>query len=87
LNRAVKWLVAIVAAIVLLAVAAAVALPFLVDTPRVQALIVPNASQAVGRPVKFESVSVALFSLPAVELYKLEIAEDPQFGTGALDGQ
>jgi AsmA protein len=64
-----------------LAIAALLAVPYLVDLPRVQALIVTNASQAVGRPVKFRSMSVAVLPLPAVELHGVEIAEDPQFGT------
>jgi AsmA family/AsmA-like C-terminal region len=81
LKRALKWLVGIAAAIVLLAIVAAIALPYLVDTPRVHALIATNASQAVGRPVTYASLSIAIFPLPAVELHKLEIAEDPQFGT------
>jgi hypothetical protein len=81
LKRALKWLVGIAAVVVLLAIAAAIALPYLVDTPRVHALIATNASQAVGRPVKYSSLSIAIFPLPAVELHKLEIAEDPQFGT------
>ena len=80
MKRALKWLVGIAAAVVLLAIVAAIALPYLVDNTRVQALIASNASQAVGRPVKFTSLSIALFPLPAVELHKLEIAEDPQFG-------
>ena len=81
MKRALKWLLGIAAVVVLLVIAAAIALPYLVDTPRVHALIATNASQAVGRPVKYSSLSVALFPLPAVELHKLEIAEDPQFGT------
>ena len=81
MKRALKWLVGIGAVVVLLLVVAAIALPRLVDTPRVQAMIAGSASQAIGRPVKFESLSVALFPLPAVELHKLEVAEDPQFGT------
>src|SRR5437016_4163341 len=44
-------------------------------------MIAGSAAQAVGRPVKFESLSVALFPLPSIELHKLEVAEDPQFGT------
>ncbi|HBH04423.1 MAG TPA: hypothetical protein DDZ42_21345 [Candidatus Rokubacteria bacterium] len=75
-----KWVFGVLAAIVLLAVAAGLALPFLVDTPRVQALIAGNAAQALGRPVKFASASVALLPLPAVELRRLEVAEDPAFG-------
>jgi hypothetical protein len=75
-----KWLAAIVAVLVLMMVAAAIALPRLVETPRVQAMIATTAAQAVGRPVKFESLSASLLPLPSVELHKLEIAEDPQFG-------
>jgi hypothetical protein len=81
LKRALKWLVGIGAVVVLLLVVAAIALPRLVNTPRVQAMIAGSAAQAIGRPVKFESLSVALFPLPAVELHKLEVAEDPEFGT------
>jgi AsmA family/AsmA-like C-terminal region len=81
LKRALKWLIGIGAVVVLLLIVAAIALPRLLDTPRVQAMIATNAAQAIGRPVKFESLSVRLFPLPAVELHKLEVAEDPQFGT------
>jgi AsmA protein len=80
-SRAVKWLIGVVAALVLVVVAALIAVPFLVDTPRVQALIASNASQALGRPVKFRSMSISVLPLPAVALHGLEIAEDPQFGT------
>jgi AsmA-like protein len=76
----VKWILGVVAAIVVLAIAALVALPYLVDLPRVQALIATNASQALGRPVKFSSMKITALPLPAVELRGLEIAEDPQFG-------
>jgi AsmA family/AsmA-like C-terminal region len=81
LKRAVKWLVGIGAVVVLLLIVAAIALPRLLDMPRVQAMIATGAAQAIGRPVKFESLSVGIFPLPAVELHKLEVAEDPQFGT------
>jgi uncharacterized protein involved in outer membrane biogenesis len=70
------------AAIVVLTIAAIVALPRLVDTPRVQALIASSASQALGRPVKFQSVSVSVLPYPAARLHTLEIAEDPAFGGG-----
>lgn len=72
---------ATVAAIALLAVVAAVALPRLIDTPRVQSLIASQASQVLGRPVTFGSMSVTLLPLPAVELKDLHVAEDPKFGT------
>jgi hypothetical protein len=81
MSRPLKWLVGVVAALVLLIVAALIAVPFLVDTPRVQALIASNASTALGRPVKFRSMSISIFPLPAVALHGLEIAEDPQFGS------
>lgn len=81
MSRALKWLVGVVAAVVIIVVAALIAVPYLVDTPRVQALIASNASQALGRPVKFRSMSVSILPLPAVALHGLEIAEDPQFGT------
>ena len=75
-----KWLVGIVAALVLLAIVAVIALPYLVDLPRVQALIATNASQALGRPVTFASMRISALPLPAVELRGLEIGEDPAFG-------
>ena len=81
MSRALKWLVGVVAALVLVVVAALIAVPLLVDTLRVQALIASNASQALGRPVKFRSMSISVLPLPAVALHGLEIAEDPQFGT------
>ena len=81
MKRPVKWLVGAVAALVVLVVAALILVPLLVDLPRVQALIASNASQALGRPVKFRSMSIAVLPLPAVTLNGLEIAEDPQFGT------
>jgi AsmA-like protein len=80
-KRALKWLGIVVAVIVVLTIIAAIALPRLIDTPRVQAMIAASAAQAVGRPVKFESLSVGIFPLPSIELHKLEVAEDPQFGS------
>lgn len=75
-----KWILIGVAAIVVLAIAALAAVPYLVDLPRVQALIATNASQALGRPVKFAGMSITALPLPSVELQNLEIAEDPHFG-------
>jgi uncharacterized protein involved in outer membrane biogenesis len=75
-----KWIIAVIAAVVVLAAAAIAAVPYLVDVPRVQALIATNASNALGRPVRFASLSVSVFPLPGVTLHKLEVAEDPQFG-------
>lgn len=88
MKRLVIWAGAAVAAIVGLAIAAAVALPYLVDTPRVQSLIATQASQALGRPVSFSAVSATIVPLPSVILKDLKVAEDPRFGTApflALD--
>jgi len=76
----VRWVLAAVAVVVLAAIAAPVAVPFLVDTPRAQTLIASSASAALGRPVKFSGVSVRVFPLPAITLRGLEVAEDPAFG-------
>ncbi len=81
MSGLVRWTLVVVAAIVVVAVAAMLAVPFLVDTPRVQALIAGTASRALGRPVRFSSMSVKGFPLPAVELRDLEVADDPRFGT------
>ena len=81
MKRALRWVLGIAAAVAVLAIAAAIGLPFLVDTPRVQTLVAGSASQALGRPVKFASISVAVFPRPAVRLHGLEVGEDPRFGT------
>lgn len=81
MKRYAKWILVVVAAIAVLVVAAMAALPSLVDTPRVQALVATHASHALGRPVRFGSVSLSVFPLPAVDLRGLEVAEDPAFGT------
>jgi AsmA protein len=81
MPRWVRWLLGVVVALVVLVVAAVVALPLLIDTPRIKAYIATAATQALGRPVKFSSVSVRVLPLPAVELHGFEVAEDPKFGT------
>ena len=60
---------------------ALLALPWLVDAPRVQAYIAQAASQVLGRPVRFASFSVSAFPTPSVRLKGFEVAEDPRFGT------
>lgn len=80
MRRVAVWVGIVVAALVVLVIAALIAAPYLVDTPRVQALIATNAAQALGRPVKFASVHVAILPLPSVVLKNLEVADDPAFG-------
>jgi hypothetical protein len=79
-TRYLKWTAVGVAIVIVLAVAALAAVPYLVDTPRIQALIATSASQALGRPVRFTSVAVSVLPLPSVVLKNLEVAEDPAFG-------
>lgn len=81
MPRWVRWSLGVVAALVVLAVGLVVAVPFLVDTPRIQTYIATAATQALGRPVTFSSVSLRALPLPAIELHDLQVAEDPKFGT------
>jgi AsmA-like protein len=80
-RRAWKWVAVVVAAVVVLAIAFLAAVPYLVDTPRIQAVIASSATQALGRPVKFSAVSLSVLPWPSVVLENLEVAEDPAFGT------
>lgn len=75
-----KWILIAAGALVLLLAGALVALPWLVDVPRVQAYIAAAASQALGRPVRFTSLSVTALPTPSVRLKGLQVAEDPKFG-------
>ncbi len=79
-----KWLAIIVGALALLVVAAALALPFVLDTPALQAYVSQAATQSLGRPVKFASLSISALPLPTVRLRGLQVAEDPAFGTGSF---
>jgi len=75
-----RWVLVAAGALLLLVIGALAALPWLVDTPKVQAYISQQASQALGRPVKFASLSIALLPRPAVRLRGLSVADDPRFG-------
>ena len=82
MRRLRAWLLIGLAAVVVLIVVALVAIPRVVDTPRIQALIATTVSQNLGRPVKFSDVSIRILPLPSVVLKDLEVAEDPAFGQG-----
>ncbi len=56
-------------------------LPYLVDMPGVQAAVAQSAGQALGRPVRFDSLSLSLLPFPSLKLTNLQVAEDPKFGT------
>ena len=79
-----RWPLITLAAFFLLVVGTLALLPQLLDTPTMHGYVAQTASHAVGRPVKFTSVSVSLLPLPHVNLKGLEIADDPRFGTTPL---
>jgi AsmA protein len=79
-----KWLLIGVGLLAGLAAAAIVALPWLLDTPAVQAQVAQAVSHALGRPVRFASLSVSALPVPTVRLKDLRVAEDPAFGTDSF---
>src|SRR5262245_948379 len=81
MRRTLKWLLGAAGILLVLVAGALIAVPFLVDTPRMQAYVAATASQALGPPVKFSGLSVRVLPLPAVELRDLEVAEDLKFGS------
>ena len=77
-----KWLLAGLLVLVVLIVGVLLALPLLLDTPAIQAYASQAAGHALGRPVKFTSLSISALPLPTVKLRLLQVAEDPSFGPG-----
>ncbi|MBI3030766.1 MAG: AsmA family protein, partial [Candidatus Rokubacteria bacterium] len=75
-----KWLLIVIGALVVLAVALVLLVPYLVDLPQLKAYVAQSAAQALGRTVKFSDLSLSVLPLPAVVLKDLEISEDPRFG-------
>jgi hypothetical protein len=75
-----RWLLVGSALVVLLAVGVALALPYLVDLPRVRQHLAQEAGRALGRPVRFESLSLFLFPRPAIQIRTVTVSEDPRFG-------
>ncbi len=75
-----KWVLIVVGVVVVLALALLAAVPYLVDLPQIQAYVAQSAAQALGRPVKFSSLSLSVLPLPAVVLKDFQVAEDPRFG-------
>ena len=77
-----KWVLVVCGILVLVVVAALAALPWLLNTSGFQQYVAHAATQAIGRRVRFASLSVAPFPLPSVKLRGLEVADDPAFGPG-----
>lgn len=83
-RRWLRWLLVVLALVVALGVGTLAFLPQLLDAPAIQAYIAQTATHAVGRPVRFASVSVSLLPVPHVTLKDLEVADDPRFGKTPL---
>jgi AsmA protein len=77
-----KWTLIGLVVLVALLLGALLALPWLLDTPAVQAYASQADSHALGRPVKFNALSISTLPLPTVKLRGLQVAEDPAFGPG-----
>ena len=77
-----KWALVGLGVVVVLVLGALLALPLLLDTPAVQTYAAQAASHALGRPVKFQGLSISALPLPTVKLRGLQVAEDPSFGPG-----
>jgi hypothetical protein len=79
-----KWALIGLLAVAVIVVGSILALPWLLDTPAIQAYIQQAAGHALGRPVKFDSLSVTALPLPTVRLRGLQVAEDPAFGSAPV---
>jgi AsmA protein len=77
-----KWTLIGLAALVVLVLGGLLALPRLLDTPAIQTYASQAASHALGRPVKFDGLSISALPLPTVRLRGLQVADDPSFGPG-----
>ncbi len=77
-----KWIFIAAGGLALLLVAALAALPWFLNTKAFQAYVAQAATHALGRHVRFASLSIAPFPLPTVKLRGLEVADDPAFRTG-----
>jgi AsmA protein len=77
-----KWTLVGLAVLVALLGGVFLLVPFLLDTPAIQAYISQAASQALGRPVKFSRIAISALPVPTVRLSGLQVAEDPAFGPG-----
>jgi len=77
-----KWLLIGLGVLIALVIAAIAALPWLLDTPAIKSYVTQVAAHSFGRPVRYASLSVSAFPLPAVRLKGFQVAEDPAFGPG-----
>jgi len=75
-----KWLLVVCAIFVLVFGAVLAVLPWFLNTSGFQQYVAHAATQAIGRRVRFTSLSIAPFPLPSVKLRGLEVADDPAFG-------
>src|SRR5262245_36890674 len=76
-----KWALIGLLVVALVVVGSILALPWLLDTPAIQAYIQQAAGHALGRPIRFGGLSISGLPLPTVRLRGLQVAEDPAFGS------
>ena len=67
--------------LIVLALGTLAALPWLVETRVGQSYLTHTASQMLGRPARFASVSVSTFPLPAIRIQKLEVGDEARSGS------
>lgn len=79
-----RWALLGLAVLVVLVAGLLAAAPIVVDLPAVQAYVSQAAGQALGRPVRYQSLSVSALPLPAIRLRGLEVSDDPGFGPGPV---
>lgn len=77
MNRVAKWTLAALALLVLLLAGAAVAFQLWVGSPDFRARAAQQASAALGVPVEFGALSVALWPVPAVAVDRLQVRSQP----------
>ena len=68
--------VVLVFVVLVLGGTALAALPWFLNTPAFQTYIAQSASQALGRSVRFASLTISPFPLPTVRLRRLQVAAE-----------
>jgi AsmA protein len=68
----------------LLGVGMLATLPYLLELPAVQAYVAQQASDTLGRPVRYQSLALSVLPLPAIRLRGLEVSDDPRFGSAPV---
>lgn len=79
-RRVLSWTLIGLGAAALLAAVVLAAVVYLIDLPAVRAYVAQAASHALGRPVRYRSLSISLLPLPSIRLRGLEVGEAASSG-------